>query len=148
LHLASNQDDHQIIGELALSGRFQTGIFPNLGLHDGNARPLKEGPDFLDQASSQGALGCTVRDVAFGSVFPCVNAAGREMFTALVKKRQTAAINVEKCLQQRKEDPTKLTTTKAVTTETQPNKAGTSGDGRLYTLFSVSETLASHPARG
>ena len=72
---------------------------PRLGLYDGIARLLKQGPDFLDQASSQRVLGCTVWDVAFGSVFPCANAAAREMFTALVKKRQTVAINVERWLQ-------------------------------------------------
>jgi hypothetical protein len=105
LHLASTGDDHHMIGELALSGRFQTGIFPRLGLYDGIARLLKEGPDFLDQASSQGTLGCTVWDVAFGSVFPCANAAARDLFTSFVKKGQASVVNVEKWLREQKEAP-------------------------------------------
>ena len=95
VHLASAQDDHRMVGEAALRGTLSTGMFPKLGHLNGIARLLHNGPDFLDYASSKGALSSTIWDVSWGSVFPCANGAARAMFTTHAIKKLTSLINAD-----------------------------------------------------
>ncbi|KAH6677235.1 hypothetical protein B0J14DRAFT_560024 [Halenospora varia] len=62
-HLADFKRDYQIVGQMAMTGSISIGIFPRLGVLAGLARLLKNGPDFLDQASSRGNSSRTVWDV-------------------------------------------------------------------------------------
>jgi hypothetical protein len=72
-HLADFKRDYQIVGRMAMTRSISIGIFPRLGVLAGLARLLKNGPDFLDQASSRGNSSRTVWDVVWGCSFPTAN---------------------------------------------------------------------------
>ena len=95
VHLASFQDDHQMIGEVALNCRLSTGLFPRLGHLNGIARLLRGGPGFLDRVSSTGSVSCIVWDVSWGSVFPCANGAARSLLTAYALRKSDDVIDIK-----------------------------------------------------
>jgi hypothetical protein len=95
VHLASFQDDHRMIGEVALNRRLSTGLFPRLGHLNGIARLLRGGPDFLDRVSSTGSLSSIVWDVSWGSIFPCANGAARDLLTAYALRKSPDVIDVK-----------------------------------------------------
>lgn len=74
-HLASQRDDYITTGDVALMGRLSVGLFPRLGTLSGLSRLLDRGTEYLDHASTKGGFSRTVRDVKWGSVFPCANGA-------------------------------------------------------------------------
>lgn len=80
-HLTSYHRDHQLTGRTALLGRLQVGVFPKLGLLNGIAKLLGSGPDFLDQASTNGRSSRIVWDVNWNTVFPCANGAASAIIT-------------------------------------------------------------------
>ncbi len=72
-HLATQRDDYNIVGEVALRGNLSVGLFPRLGTLCGLSRLLSHGTKFLDLASVRGGSSRVVWDVRWGSTFPCVN---------------------------------------------------------------------------
>jgi len=90
-HLADYKRDYHVVGQVAMTARISTGIFPRLGDLAGTARLLNNGPDFVDQASSCGNSSRTVRDVIWGGSFPAANGSASLMIAkyALVKMKQS-----------------------------------------------------------
>ena len=81
-HLTGRHHDHEFIGEAALAGCIRINLFPRLGVLQGIAQLLEEGPDFSDRASSTGGRRVDVWDVNWGGVFPCANGAASAMVAA------------------------------------------------------------------
>src|SRR5271168_3011492 len=94
VHLASFQDDHRMVGEVALNCRLSTGLFPRLGHLNGIARLLRGGPDFVDRVSGTGALSSVVWDVSWGRVFPCANGQARDLPTTYTSRKSPRVIGV------------------------------------------------------
>lgn len=80
-HLASYQQDHQIVGMTSLAARIDVSLFPRLGVLDGYRRLLSRGPDFLDRVSTIDQVCLYVWDVNWGSAFPCANGSASQMIT-------------------------------------------------------------------
>lgn len=86
-HLASRQHSHQLLGELALTGNLSISLFPKLGVLREISNLLSDSFEFFDRASSKGSETSVVRDVDWGSIFPCANGAARSMVTKYALKR-------------------------------------------------------------
>ena len=100
-HLASYRRDYHLVGELALQGRLSIGLFSKLGVLSGLSRLLKNGPAFLDQASTRGSSSQTVWDIKWGSIFPCANGAASSMIAHYaLGKSPTAAIRMPEVIPQ------------------------------------------------
>lgn len=80
-HLASYQQDHQIVGITSLATRIDVGLFPRLGVLNEHRRLLSGGPDFLDRVSTIDKVCLCVWDVNWGSTFPCANGSASQMIT-------------------------------------------------------------------
>ena len=80
-HLATYQNDYQLIGKSSLACRLHVSFFPRLGTMNGIARLLEAGPSYLDRLSSNSEVSNNVWDVKGGSIFPCANGAASEMIT-------------------------------------------------------------------
>ncbi|MCJ1454180.1 hypothetical protein MMC28_004531 [Mycoblastus sanguinarius] len=87
-HLASSGEDHQMAGELALTGHLTVGLFPRLGYLDGISRFLDGGPDFLDRANTKGESSYKVWDVNWGSVFTRSNGAAISIITKYALRKR------------------------------------------------------------
>ncbi|OAA66148.1 hypothetical protein ISF_03986 [Cordyceps fumosorosea ARSEF 2679] len=81
IYLAQAGLSHRLVGRTALAGRVVASLFPRLGVLDGIATLLRQGPDYLDRASSVSELHRTVWHVDFGSIFPCANGAASMILT-------------------------------------------------------------------
>ncbi|KAJ3579075.1 hypothetical protein NPX13_g1490 [Xylaria arbuscula] len=66
-------------------GRLSVGLFPRLGTLSGLSRLLDKGTKYLDHASTKGGSSRTVRDVKWGSVFPCANGAACSTITSYLR---------------------------------------------------------------
>lgn len=86
LHLASYRSDHQLIGKTSLLGRLHISIFPKLGVLNGIASLLSEGPHFLDQASIKGGATQTVWDVMLGGYWPSANGSASSLINKYALK--------------------------------------------------------------
>ena len=89
-HLANYDEDHRMVGQLALEGHLTVGLFPRLGYLDGLRRILQDGADFLDRANANSGSTYRVWDVNWGSVFTRANGSAISIITeyALRKHRQ------------------------------------------------------------
>ena len=108
-HLASFRTDYHTAGQIALAGQLAISLFPKLGVLASLSRLFKDGPEFLDevgnpfediglywfregsnivQASVRGSSSRTVRDVQWGSVFPCANGAASAMIASYALARR------------------------------------------------------------
>lgn len=85
-HLASFQHSHQLIGNVALTGRLHVGLFPKLGVTSNIAQFLEEGSEYIDRASNAGHTSYEVWDVNWGSTFPYANGAATSMILAYALK--------------------------------------------------------------
>ncbi|KAL9124465.1 MAG: hypothetical protein Q9217_006204 [Psora testacea] len=88
-HLTNYEEDHQMVGELALTGRLTTGLLPKLGYLNGIWRFLDRGPDFLDRANTRSEFTFKVWDASWGSTFTRANGTASSVITeyALSKHR-------------------------------------------------------------
>lgn len=86
-HLANYGEDHQMVGELALSGHLKVALFPKLGYLDGIWRLLQDGADFLDRANTKDEAKYIVWDVNWGSVFTRANGAAISILTKYALRR-------------------------------------------------------------
>ncbi|KAL9635014.1 MAG: hypothetical protein Q9164_003733 [Protoblastenia rupestris] len=80
-HLTNHEEDHQMVGELALTGHLTTGLFPKLGYLDGIWRFLDRGPDFLDRANTTREYAFKVWDAAWGSTSTLANGTASSVIT-------------------------------------------------------------------
>lgn len=89
-HLASYEEDHRMVGELMLTGRLSTGLFPKLGYLNGIWRFLDRGPDFLDRANTRSECKFKVWDASWGGTFTRANGTASSVITeyALFKHRE------------------------------------------------------------
>lgn len=81
IYLAQAGLSHWLVGRTALAGRVVVSLFPRLGVLNGIATLLCEGPDYLDRAASVSELRRTVWHVDWGSIFPCANGAASVILT-------------------------------------------------------------------
>ncbi|KAL9637021.1 MAG: hypothetical protein Q9204_002027 [Flavoplaca sp. TL-2023a] len=93
-HLANYDDDHRIIGKLALEGHLTVGLFPKLGYLDGLRRLLQYGPAFLDRANANSASTYKVWDVNWGSMFNRANGSAISLITEYALRKQRKAIDM------------------------------------------------------
>ncbi|KAI4250099.1 MAG: hypothetical protein L6R40_000271 [Gallowayella cf. fulva] len=91
-HLANYDEDHRIIGELALEGHLTVGLFPKLGYLNGLRRLLQYGPDFLDRANANSASAYKVWDVNWGSIFTRANGSAISIITEYALRNRPKAI--------------------------------------------------------
>ena len=80
-HLANHEEDHRMVGELALAGHLTVGLFPKLGYLDGIWRLLQGGPEFFDRANTKSESSYKVWDVNWGSVFTRANGSATSIIT-------------------------------------------------------------------
>ena len=80
-HLATYEEDHRMVGQLALAGHLTVGLFPKLGYLNGIRRLLQGGPEFLDRANAKGDSVYKVWDVKWGSVFTRANGSATSLIT-------------------------------------------------------------------
>lgn len=80
VHLASGQNQHDMIGELCLRGHLPSTIFPPLGLLHGISKLFSVGSGIFEESSNNAF---TVWDVSWGTKFRCSNGAARTMLTDL-----------------------------------------------------------------
>ena len=78
-HLTSYEEDHQLVGDLALTGFLTIDLFPKLGYLNSVRRLLDEGSAFFDRVNSISGSAHTVWDVQWGSVFYRSNGAATSM---------------------------------------------------------------------
>lgn len=52
-HLANYDDEHRLVGELALAGHLKVGLFPRLGYLYPISRLLEGVPDFCDRVNAK-----------------------------------------------------------------------------------------------
>ena len=93
-HLANYEEDHRMVGELALAGHLTVGLFPKLGYLDGIWRLLRGGPDFFDRANTKSEASCKVWDVNWGSVFTRANGSATSMITDYALREHEKAISM------------------------------------------------------
>ncbi|KAL8971098.1 MAG: hypothetical protein Q9183_001216 [Haloplaca sp. 2 TL-2023] len=93
-HLADHDEDHRIIGGLALEGHLTVGLFPKLGYLDGLRRLLQYGSAFLDRANANSVSTYKVWDVNWGSVFNRANGSAMSMVTEYALRKQHKAIDM------------------------------------------------------
>lgn len=93
-HLANHDEDHRIIGGLALEGHLTVGLFPKLGYLDGLRRLLQYGSAFLDRANANSVSTYKVWDVNWGSVFNRANGSAMSMITEYALRKRLKAIDM------------------------------------------------------
>jgi hypothetical protein len=87
IYLADRRLSHKLVGQASLAGFLPTGLFPRLGVLNMVCDFLKEGPDFLDRASSVSELRRTVWDVNTGNIFTCANGAASDILAKYVLRK-------------------------------------------------------------
>ena len=80
-HLANFEEDHRMVGQLALAGHLTVGLFPKLGYLNGIRRLLQGGAEFLDRANAKCDSIYKVWDVNWGSVFTRANGSATSILT-------------------------------------------------------------------
>lgn len=68
-HLASPDEEHRLVGELALAGHLKVSLFPRFGYLHAISRLLQGVPDFFDRANAKSESSYKVWDVNWGSGF-------------------------------------------------------------------------------
>ncbi|KAL9005832.1 MAG: hypothetical protein Q9188_001414 [Gyalolechia gomerana] len=72
-HLANHDDEHRLVGELALAGHLKVGLFPRLGYLHAISRLLEGVPDFCDRVNAKSESKYKIWDVNWGSIFTRAN---------------------------------------------------------------------------
>lgn len=98
-HLANYEEDHRMVGELALAGHLTVGLFPKLGYLDGIWRLLRGGPDFFDRANTKSESNFKVWDVNWGSVFPRANGSAASIITDYALRKHKKAVPMPEDIQ-------------------------------------------------
>ncbi|KAL8998217.1 MAG: hypothetical protein Q9169_002702 [Polycauliona sp. 2 TL-2023] len=80
-HLASQDDGHHLVGELALAGFLNVGLFPRLGHLLDVSKLLKGVPEYFDRVNARSESSQKVWDVNWGSVFTRANGAAVSIIT-------------------------------------------------------------------
>ena len=93
-HLANYEEDHRMVGELALAGHLTVGLFPRLGYLDGIWRLLEGGPDFFDRANTKSEASYKVWDVNWGSIFTRANGSATSMITDYALRKHEKATSM------------------------------------------------------
>ena len=93
-HLANYEEDHRMVGELALAGHLTVGLFPKLGYLDGIWRLLKGGSEFFDRANTKSEASFKVWDVNWGSVFTRANGSATSMITDYALRKHEKATSM------------------------------------------------------
>jgi hypothetical protein len=95
-HLVPNDFDHQLAGDVSLSGRvgLDFDLFPKLGTLRSLRQLLRDGQDFLDHSARQ-ARSMTIFDVNWGSVFPPANGAA----CAIIISHATRGLSIKNIAQ-------------------------------------------------
>lgn len=130
-HLANYEEDHRMVGELALAGHLTVGLFPKLGYLDGIWRLLKGGPDFFDRANAKSESSYKVWDVNWGSVFTRANGSATSMITDYaLRKHQKATPLPEHILAEPLRSPSAVAAT--IPVSNQQNKTAAKSTFRRY----------------
>ena len=93
-HLANYEEDHRMVGELALAGHLTVGLFPKLGYLDGIWRLLRGGPVFFDRAYTKSEANYKVWDVNWGSIFTRANGSATSMITDYALRKHEMATSM------------------------------------------------------
>ncbi|KAL8941144.1 MAG: hypothetical protein Q9216_002409 [Gyalolechia sp. 2 TL-2023] len=80
-HLANHDDEHRLVGELALAGHLKVGLFPRLGYLHAISRLLEGVPDFCDRVNAKSESKYKIWDVNWGSVFTRANGSAASIIT-------------------------------------------------------------------
>lgn len=80
-HLASHDDEHRLVGQLALAGHLKVGLFPRLGYLLDISKLLQGVPHYFDRANARSESSQKVWDVNWGSVFTRANGSAVSIIT-------------------------------------------------------------------
>lgn len=80
-HLANHDDEHRLVGELALAGHLKVGLFPRLGYLHAISRLLEGVPNFCDRVNAKSESNYRIWDVNWGSVFTRANGSAASIIT-------------------------------------------------------------------
>jgi hypothetical protein len=146
-HLASYKRDHELVGQLALTGHLSVDIFPKLGVLYGLSKLLRRGTDFIDHASSKGSQSWAVWDVLWGSNFPCANGGACSMIIQHVvgdEVRMMPDTLPETLLQL--ENPGSIKAISPASTSSSPARAGSAlssstGETRINEIAPISPRI-------
>ncbi|KAI4184403.1 MAG: hypothetical protein L6R41_004755 [Letrouitia leprolyta] len=93
-HLANHDDEHRLVGELALAGHLKVGLFPRLGYLHAISRLLEGVSDFCDRVNAKSASSYKIWDVNWGSVFTRANGAAASIITDWALSKRPKIVNM------------------------------------------------------
>ena len=143
-HLANYDEDHRLLGELALEGHLTVGLFPKLGYLDGLRRLLQLGPDFLDRANANSASTCKVWDVNWGSVFTRANGAAISIITEYALRKRPKPIRMPEEISIKPQIPPGVTPAVSTVPVPQPQVAAKAAFYRHQDLHIIRMSRINH----
>ena len=95
-HLANRDEDHRMVGELALTGHLRVSLFPRLGYLNGISKLLEGVPDFFDRVNSKSESSYKVWDVNWGSTFTRANGSAVSIVTSYALRKRKKVVDMPK----------------------------------------------------